>query len=74
MQTNQIALDWIDKMAYSPQQLREKLLFWMGHFASRIQNSNFNQDLLNIVRQKALGNFGDLLSRQSISIYAKLSE
>lgn len=25
-QTNQIALDWIDKMAYSPQQLREKWL------------------------------------------------
>ncbi|HAY3539195.1 DUF1800 domain-containing protein [Elizabethkingia anophelis] len=67
-QTNQIALDWIDKMAYSPQQLREKVaFFWMGHFASRIQNSNFNQDLLNIVRQKALGNFGDLLKAVSQS-------
>ena len=41
--------------------------FWMGHFASRIQNSNFNQDLLNIVRQKALGNFGDLLKAVSKS-------
>ena len=39
----------------------------MGHFASRIQNSNFNQDLLNIVRQKALGNFGDLLKAVSQS-------
>ncbi|MCL1674399.1 DUF1800 domain-containing protein [Elizabethkingia meningoseptica] len=67
-QTNQIALDWIDKMAYSSQQLREKVaLFWMGHFASRVQNSNFNQDLLNVVREKALGNFGDLLTAVSQS-------
>ncbi|WP_300669604.1 DUF1800 domain-containing protein [Soonwooa sp.] len=61
-QSNDIALDWMKRMVNSPQQLREKMaFFWMGHFASRIQNSNFNQDFLNTVRQKALGNFSDLL-------------
>jgi uncharacterized protein (DUF1800 family) len=41
--------------------------FWNGHFATRVNNAKFNQDLLNIVREKALGNFGDLLRAVSKS-------
>ena len=35
--------------------------FWHGHFATRTNNATFNLQLLNIIREKALGNFGDLL-------------
>ena len=42
--------------------MREKMaFFWHGHFATRTNNATFNLQLLNIIREKALGNFGDLL-------------
>jgi len=59
---------WIETMVNSEAQLREKMsLFWHGHFACRIQNSYFSQELLHIIRTNALGNFGDMLKAVSKS-------
>ena len=53
---------WLDEMINSEAQLREKMsLFWHGHFACRVINSYFQQELLHTIRTNALGNFGDLL-------------
>ncbi len=61
-------LRWLDTMINSEAQLREKMsLFWHGHFACRIQNSFFQQELLHIIRSNALGNFGDMLKAVSKS-------
>lgn len=55
-------ITWLNEMVNSEQQLREKMsLFWHGHFASRNINILYQQQLLDIVRTNALGNFGDLL-------------
>ncbi len=59
---------WLDTMINSEAQLREKMsLFWHGHFACRIPNSFFQQELLHIIRTNALGNFGDMLKAVSKS-------
>ena len=61
-------LTWLGQMINSEAQLREKMsLFWHGHFACRVINIFFQQQLLNIVRENALGNFGDLLREISKS-------
>jgi uncharacterized protein (DUF1800 family) len=61
-------LAWLDEMINSEAQLREKMsLFWHGHFACRVINSFFQQDLLHIIRTNALGNFGDMLKDVSKS-------
>ncbi|HSC53708.1 MAG TPA: DUF1800 domain-containing protein [Phnomibacter sp.] len=61
-------LRWLDEMVNSPAQLREKAaLFWHGHFASRNLNSFYQQQLLTIIRDGALGNFADLLRSVSKS-------
>jgi uncharacterized protein (DUF1800 family) len=53
---------WMDKMAASPGQLREKVaLFWHGHFACRTRRPDDSLALLNTIREKALGKFPDLL-------------
>ena len=53
---------WLDEMINSEAQLREKVaLFWHGHFACRVVNSFFQQELLDVVRANALGSFKDLL-------------
>jgi uncharacterized protein (DUF1800 family) len=53
---------WMDKMATSPGQLREKVaLFWHGHFACRTRRPDDSLALLNTIREKALGKFADLL-------------
>jgi uncharacterized protein (DUF1800 family) len=53
---------WLDEMINSEAQLREKMsLFWHGHFACRVINSYFQQELLQIIRENALGNFKELL-------------
>lgn len=55
-------LEWLKLMVNSQSQLREKMsLFWHGHFACRINNSYFQQELLHVIRENALGNFKDLL-------------
>ena len=57
-------LTWLNEMINSEGQLREKMsLFWHGHFACRVVNIYFQQQLLNVIRQNALGNFGDLYVR-----------
>ena len=61
-------LTWLSKMINSEAQLTEKMsLFWHGHFACRVVNIYFQQQLLNVIRQNALGNFGDLLREVSKS-------
>lgn len=59
---------WLEEMTHSKAQLREKMaLFWHGHFASRNINILYQQQLLDIVRTQALGNFRDLLRAVSKS-------
>lgn len=59
-------LMWLSEMINSEAQLREKMsLFWHGHFACRVVNIYFQQQLLNVIRDNALGNFGDLLREVS---------
>jgi uncharacterized protein (DUF1800 family) len=59
---------WLGEMINSEAQLREKMsLFWHGHFACRVINSYFQQELLHTIRTNALGNFGDLLKEVSKS-------
>ncbi|MEO6405315.1 MAG: DUF1800 domain-containing protein [Ferruginibacter sp.] len=59
---------WLDEMINSKAQLREKMsLFWHGHFACRVINSYFQQELLHTIRTNALGNFADLLKEVSKS-------
>ncbi|MBC7867300.1 MAG: DUF1800 domain-containing protein, partial [Gloeobacteraceae cyanobacterium ES-bin-316] len=61
-------LMWLDEMINSEAQLREKMsLFWHGHFACRVINSYFQQELLHTIRTSALGNFGELLKQVSKS-------
>ena len=61
-------LTWLNEMINSEAQLREKMsLFWHGHFACRVVNIYFQQQLLNVIRANALGNFGDLLREVSKS-------
>jgi len=53
---------WLDEMINSEAQLREKMaFFWHGHFSSRVVNSYFQQEMLQVIRENALGNFKDLL-------------
>jgi uncharacterized protein (DUF1800 family) len=55
-------LSWLGLMVDSPAQLREKMsFFWHGHFASRNINIFYQQQLLDIIRQNALGSFRTLL-------------
>ncbi len=59
---------WLNEMINSEAQLREKMsLFWHGHFACRVNNSYYQQELLQVVRENALGNFKDLLKAVSKS-------
>jgi uncharacterized protein (DUF1800 family) len=59
-------LSWLKEMVNSGAQLREKMaFFWHGHFACRNLNVYFQQCLLDVIRQNALGNFGTLLKEVS---------
>jgi uncharacterized protein (DUF1800 family) len=59
---------WMSEMVNSEQQLKEKMaLFWHGHFACRSNNAFYQQQLLHIIRDNALGNFGELLKAVSQS-------
>ncbi|KXH81552.1 DUF1800 domain-containing protein [Chryseobacterium kwangjuense] len=67
-QNNDLNLNFLDKIVNSKDQMREKMaFFWHGHFATRINNSKFNKQLLNVIRKNALGNFKDLLFEVSQS-------
>ena len=64
----QLNLTWMHAMINSSAQLREKMaFFWHGHFACRTQNLIHQQQLINLIRHHALGNFGDLLRAVSKS-------
>src|SRR5450631_3101623 len=53
---------WLEEMTGSHAQLLEKMsLFWHGHFAAKTINILYDQSLLNVIRENALGNFKDLL-------------
>lgn len=59
---------WLENMVDSDQQLCEKMaFFWHGHFASRNLNVFFQQQMLDVIRQNALGSFRDLLHEVSKS-------
>jgi hypothetical protein len=60
-------LRWLDEMVQG-NPLREKMaFFWHGHFACRNLNIYFQQQLLDIIRRHAMGNFGELLREVSRS-------
>ncbi|HWZ15802.1 MAG TPA: DUF1800 domain-containing protein [Mucilaginibacter sp.] len=53
---------WFNQMSTTDAILQEKMtLFWHNHFACRSNNSFFAQQLNNIHRENALGNFKTLL-------------
>jgi uncharacterized protein (DUF1800 family) len=57
---------WIKQLSESNAQLREKMtLFWHNHFACNIGNAYYEQELNNIQRTNALGNFKTLLLQVS---------
>ena len=63
-----ISKAWHSQMINTPYQLREKMaLFWHGHFATRIQQSLFNKDIIEVFRKNALGNFKDMVFEVSKS-------
>ncbi|MDB5112419.1 MAG: hypothetical protein JWR67_3533 [Mucilaginibacter sp.] len=59
---------WIKQLSETNAQLREKMtLFWHNHFACNIGNAYYEQELNNIERANALGNFKTLLLQVSQS-------
>ena len=55
-------LAWINQMSATSAPLQEKMtLFWHNHFACRSFSASFAQQLNNIQRSNALGNFRTLL-------------
>ncbi|AMR31232.1 hypothetical protein A0256_07220 [Mucilaginibacter sp. PAMC 26640] len=67
-QEKALNIDWVNKMSTSNAQLRERMtLFWHNHFACRTQNAWYAQQLNNIQRKHALGNFKTLLLEVSKS-------
>jgi uncharacterized protein (DUF1800 family) len=59
---------WMKQMGESDAQLREKMtLFWHNHFSCNIGNAYYEQQLNNIERDNALGNFKTLLLQVSQS-------
>ena len=58
----ELNLTWINRMSTTDAPLQEKMtLFWHNHFACRSKNAAFAQQLNNIQRTNALGNFRTLL-------------
>lgn len=59
-------LEWLKKMANDPAQLREKMtFFWHDHFAAEVRRPYAMQDLNNVMRKHALGDFRTLLMEVS---------
>ena len=63
--TQELVLDWLDRMARTPRPLQEKLtLFWHGHFATSIQKVRdpwLMGRQLELFRAHAAGHWPDLL-------------
>lgn len=67
-QEKELNLAWINRMITTDGVLREKMtLFWNNHFACRTNNAFYAQQLNNIQRSNALGNFRDLTIQVSKS-------
>jgi uncharacterized protein (DUF1800 family) len=67
-QTRMLNSAWIKQLSETDGQLREKMtLFWHNHFACNIGNAFYEQQLNNIERANALGNFKTLLLEVSQS-------
>ncbi|HEY2648341.1 MAG TPA: DUF1800 domain-containing protein, partial [Puia sp.] len=65
---SRLNISWLDEMTTSDAQLLEKMsLFWHGHFATRTANILYDQALLKVIRENALGNFRVLLMNVSKS-------
>jgi len=61
-QEKDLNIAWINRMSSTNAPLQEKMtLFWHNHFACRSNNALFAQQLNNIHRANALGNFRTLL-------------
>ncbi|ASU32570.1 DUF1800 domain-containing protein [Mucilaginibacter xinganensis] len=59
---------WVNRMSTTDAVLCEKMtLFWHNHFACRTNNSFYAQQLNNIQRANALGNFRDMVLEVSKS-------
>lgn len=59
---------WLSLLNETNAQLREKMtLFWHNHFACNIGNAQYAQELNNIHRANALGNFKNMLLQVSQS-------
>jgi uncharacterized protein (DUF1800 family) len=57
---------WVKQLSNTDAQLREKMtLFWHNHFACNVGNSYYEQELNNIHRTHALGNFKTMLIQVS---------
>ena len=57
-QEKDLNMKWVAQMISTDAQLREKMtLFWHNHFSCRSNNALFAQQLNNIERANALGNF-----------------
>lgn len=64
----QLNIDWVQQMMATENPLLEKMtLFWHGHFSCRSNNPYYDQQLNNIQRNNALGNFRTLLTTVSKS-------
>lgn len=64
----ELNVTWTQQMITTENPLLEKMtLFWHGHFACRSNNPFFSQQLNNIQRNNALGNFKTLLLEVSKS-------
>jgi len=62
----QLNAAWLRNMASMEGNIREKMtLFWHGHFASTSNNAYLVQRQNNLIREHALGNYGDLLKAVS---------
>lgn len=67
-QEKDLNLAWVSKMSVTDATLREKMtLFWHNHLACRTNNALYAQELNNIQRTNALGNFRNMLLEVSKS-------
>lgn len=67
-QEEALNIAWVGRLSDGKEHLREKLtLFWHGHFACRTNNGYYNQQLNNVQRQHALGNFRTMVLEVSKS-------
>lgn len=66
--TQELNIAWMKRLLETKNVLLEKqTLFWHGHFACRIRHPYLMQELNNIHRKFAFGNFRDLLTEVSKS-------